>query len=34
MKYKDDKNRILHQMDVVRKHHTYLNRIEGLLKLV
>ncbi len=34
MKFKDDKDRILHQMSVVRNHHTYLNRIEGLLKLV
>jgi hypothetical protein len=34
MKHKDNKDIILHQMSVVRNHHTYLNRINGLLKLV
>ncbi len=34
MKHKDDKDIILHQMNVVRNHHTYLNRINGLLKLL
>lgn len=34
MKLKDNKDIILHQMNVVRNHHTYLNRINGLLKLV
>lgn len=34
MRNRNDKDRILHQMSIVRNHHTYLNRIEGLLKLV
>lgn len=34
MKNRNDKDRIFHQMKIVRNHHTYLNRIEGLLKLV
>jgi len=34
MKHKDNKDIILHQMSVVRNHHTYLNRIEGLVKLL
>jgi hypothetical protein len=34
MKLKDNKDIILHQMNIVRNQHTYLNRIEGLLKLV
>lgn len=34
MEHKDDKERILHQMNIVKEKHTWLNRIEGLLKLV
>jgi len=34
LKYKDDKKLILRQMDYVRKNHTYLNRVNGMLKLL
>lgn len=34
LKYKDDKELILRQMNYVRENHTYLNRVNGLLKLL
>ena len=33
MKHKNDKDIILHQMNIVRNNHTYLNRVLGLEKL-
>lgn len=34
MKYKDNKELIKHQMEVVKYNHTYLNRINGMLKVL
>ena len=34
LKYKDDKELIRHQMSVVKYKHTYVNRINGMLKVL
>jgi len=34
LKHKDDKERILHQMNIVKDKHTWLNRVRGLIKLL
>ena len=34
LKYKDNKDLIRHQMEVVKFNHTYLNRINGMLKVL
>ena len=34
MKYKDDKELIRHQMEVVKFKHTYVNRVNGMLKVL
>ena len=34
LKYKDDKDLIRHQMEVVKYKHTYVNRINGMLKVL
>jgi hypothetical protein len=34
LKYKDNKELIKHQMEVVKYNHTYLNRINGMLKVL
>ena len=34
MANKDNKELILHQMEVVKRDHTYINRCKGLLKIV
>ena len=34
VKKKDDKDLIKHQMNVVKYNHTYINRINGMLKVL
>ena len=34
LKYKDDKDLIRHQMEVVKYKHTYVNRINGMMKVL
>ena len=34
LKYKDDKELILHQMEIVKNKHTYLNRVQAFIKLI
>lgn len=34
LEHKDDIERIQHQMNIVRKEHTFVNRVQGLLKLI
>jgi len=34
LRHRDDKGLILRQMQYTREHHTYVNRINGLLRLL
>tara|TARA_B100000900_G_scaffold409119_2_gene424486 strand:- start:2247 stop:2465 length:219 start_codon:yes stop_codon:yes gene_type:complete len=34
LKNKDNIDRIQHQMNIIRKEHTFVNRAQGLLKLI
>ena len=34
IKNQNNKELILHQMEIIKKEHTYLNRVKGIIKII